>query len=100
MENLLKLPQVITINNINSLRKLYDTIEFSIRNLTTLHVESNTYGALLIPLLTKNLLNEMRIIIARKFNENVWNLDDMMTYFKEELAANERCNSIRTKQKK
>ena len=38
----------------------------------------------------------MRISIARKFNGTVWNLDDTMKYFKEELTANERCYSIRT----
>ena len=84
------------MNNINNLRRLHDTIESSIRNLTALKVESKSYGALLIPLLNEKLPNEIRIIIASKFNGTVWNLDDMMKYFKKELTANERCYSIPT----
>ena len=93
MESLVALPRVESMNKLNELRSIYVQIETTIRNLRSLKVETKTYGSLLIPLLVEKLPNELTVIISRKFENNVWNLDDLLFYFKQELQAKERCPS-------
>ena len=88
------------MENINQLRKLHDQIEGNIRNLEGLGIMPESYGALLIPVLTEKLPEELKMIIARKFEDTVWNLKDMMKYFKSELQAKERYTSISAKKTK
>ena len=48
-------------------------------------------------LLTKNLPSELAMIIARKFSDEIWNLEELMNHFKQELHARERCSSVTVK---
>ena len=93
MESLVALPRVESMNKLNEFRSIYDQIETTIRNLRSLKVETKTYGSLLIPLLAEKLPNELTVIISRKFENNVWNLDDLLFYIKQGLQAKERCPS-------
>ena len=56
MKKLVQLPAVQNSNNVKWLRLFYDQAETSVRNLKTLGVEINTFGSLLIPLLTRLVL--------------------------------------------
>ena len=56
MKKFVQLPAVQNSNNVKWLRLFYDQIETSVRNLKTLGVEINTFGSLLIPLLTRSVL--------------------------------------------
>ena len=60
MENMLKLAPVKSMGNLDGLRKLYDCIETSIRNLNALGVSSAAYGALLVPLINEKLPDELK----------------------------------------
>ena len=65
------LPSVKNQRDAAELRKLFDQVESSVRNLKSLKVEKNSYGSLLVPLLNRKLPNDMRERIARKFDHNV-----------------------------
>ena len=94
MEHLLKLAPIESVSNVQGLRKLYDKVESSVRNLNSLGIMSDNYGALLVPLLSDKLPPSLRVNIARKFSSEVWNLDQMMDHFKTELVAYERCATV------
>ena len=64
------------------------------RNLRTLGIEPLSYGSLLTPLLTEKLPDDLKLIISRKFKNEIWNLEDLLKYFKEELHAKENCSTF------
>ena len=90
----------VTISNIKSdkeirrLRKLYDEVKTSVRNLETLNVETSTYGSLLVPLLTEKLHNDLRISLSRKFENGIWNLNERLDFLKLEVEAKERSAAV------
>ena len=94
MQKFVSLPSVKNQHDAAGLRKLFDQVESSVRNLKSLKVETNSYGSLLVPLLNEKLPNDMRERIARKFDNNVWSLDDMLNFLKRELEATERSLSV------
>ena len=68
----------------------YDQVETSVRNLKTLGVEIKPYGSLLTPLLTEKLPDDLRLRIARKFDNDVWELSEILDLVKNELEVKER----------
>ena len=94
MEALVKLPVVKNDNNVVQLRKMYDLVESSMRNLISLKIMPGSYGALLVPVLTEKLPQEIKMIIARNFTNDIWDIELLMEYFKVELQAKERCVSV------
>ena len=62
--------------------------------MNSLGIPSETYGAFLVPLLTDKLPTSLRLSVARKMTSEIWNLTDMMYYFKIKLVANERCSAV------
>ena len=92
MDTLLSLEPVNTTHNVPALRRLYDQVEANKRGLKSLGVESDTYGTLLLPMLTKKLPAELRLVISRKVDEKDWTLDNVMTALEEEVKERERAN--------
>ena len=56
---------------IPNLQKKLNSLETSVRNLTDLNVEMNSYGTLLINILFDRVPNELEISIFRKFKNDV-----------------------------
>ena len=81
MKKLVSIPRVKNPNDDLNLRKILDQVESSVRNLKSLKVETNSYGQLLFPLLNEKLPNDLRLRIAREFENDVSLLDDMSRYF-------------------
>ena len=54
-------------SGISNLHKIYDGVEFSVRNLKSLKDETSSYGSLLVPLLNEKLPNDIRFNLAREF---------------------------------
>ena len=90
MESLIKLEKIKPINNVKQIRKLYNDVENTVRNLKTLKYDSDKLG-LLIPILNDRLPEELRMIISRRFGNNIWTVDLMLEYLNEELQVKERC---------
>ena len=64
MDVFVKIEKVKSLNDVARLRKLYDSVEMSLRNLTELGVETGTYGTLLINILFDRLPDGLKIIIV------------------------------------
>ena len=56
------------------LKKSYGQVESSIRNWNLLNFHQESYGTFLVHLLSGKLPIEIRLIIARKFREEVWTI--------------------------
>ena len=77
--------------------QIYDRVESSVGNLKSVGIIPDSYGSLPTLLLTEKLPSELRMIIARKFSDEIWNLEELMNHFKQELHARERCSSVTVK---
>ena len=89
MEQFVQLDKIEKSNDVIRLRMFYNKVEITIRNLKSLNIEPSTYGSLLIPVLTSKLPTDLRTLFARKFSNRVWELDELLTLFKNELEAKE-----------
>ena len=89
MTKFVGLPRIRSSNDVSDLRKIYDEVEFSVRNLKSLKVETISYGSLLAPLLNEKLPNDIHLSLARKFKDGLWKLDDMLIFLKAEIEAKE-----------
>ena len=57
MQQLVSFPVIKPVNDVKELRKLYENVESSVRNLKTLDVDPSSYGNLLEPLINTKLPN-------------------------------------------
>ena len=90
MQQFVSLPKFKSANDISGLRKLFDKVENSVRNLKTFSVDPDTYGSLLVPLINEKLPNDLKLLIARQLDSDVWSLSKMLEYLKKEIEAKER----------
>ena len=61
MQQFVSLPVIKSVNDVKRLRKLYEKVESSVRNLKTLDVDPSSYGDLLVLLINAKLPNELRL---------------------------------------
>ena len=94
MESFVKLKPMKSMKNAKGLRAMYHLVEGNVRNLSSLVVPSDTYGKLLVHLLIEKIPHSLRLVISREFDDKVWDLENMLKYFKKELFAKERCASL------
>ena len=79
MDQLLHMDAVSSQHDVKGRRRLYDTIESNVRNLTSVGVKSEAYGALLSSVLMSKLPPELRLIVIRQIGEEEeWKLDSLM----------------------
>ena len=90
MEQFVQFSKIEKINDVVHLRTFYNKVEIIIRNLKSLNIEPSAYGSLLIPVLTSKLPTDLRTLFARKFSDRVWELNEPLNLFKNELEAKER----------
>ena len=76
------------------MRFLCESVETNVRNLKPLCIETSSYGSLLVPLLNEKLPSDLRVAIARNFENNVWTLDEMLKFLKMEIQAKELSLSV------
>ena len=86
MESFLKLQPITSMKNVSGLRAMYDLVEGNVCNLSS--VPSDTYGKL-VHLLIEKIPHTLRFVISREFDGKVWDLENMLQYFKKELFAKE-----------
>ena len=56
----------------------------------TFFAEPDTCGSLLVPLINEKLPDDLKLLIARQFDFDVWSLSKMLEYLKKEIEAKER----------
>ena len=96
MDEMVKIPKVTDMNDVTTLRTVYDKLDTNIRNLKDLSVETASYGSLLTSIIVERVPTELRLVFSRKFGNENWNLE-LMRIFSEELLARERCVPMETK---
>ncbi len=94
MDKLLRLPSISSVRDVKGMRSIYDSIESNVRSLKSLGVNSEMYGSLLAPVMMSKLPNELRLVISRKTTSEVWDLDNLLSSFNEELQAREMCSFV------
>ena len=94
MDVLVKLPKSDNIKDIDKLTKNYNSLETSVRNFSNLGVEITSYRTLLTSIIFGRIPAELKLLISRKFKNNVSNLDILIEIFKEELFESERVQAI------
>ena len=60
--------------DIKGLPKLLHQTESSIRNLSSFDVTTDRYGTLLVPLINDKFPDNIRINIAKKFDDEIWDI--------------------------
>ena len=90
VKQFLSLPPVKSMNGVPGLWNLIDELEGSVRNLKSLKVDPSSYGILLVPLINEKLPTEMRLLVARKFGNKLWDLSEMLRVLKHEMEAKEQ----------
>ena len=92
MDALLNVSGVTSSSNIKNVRTLYDTVEQHCRGADALGVSSDSYGALLIPMLLRKIPEDMRLLVSRKVDgKEGLSLKFLLETFKREIEARERC---------
>ena len=71
-----------------------DKVESCVRNPRTLRIEPLSYRSLLTPLSTEKLSDDLRLVISCQLENEIWNLEDLLKYFKAELQVKENCLTI------
>ena len=86
----MNLEPVPSDRHLRDLLKLYDNTESHIRGLKSLGNESDTYGAILSPVLLAKLLPDLRLIVSRKVFDSKLDVDALLETFELELTTQER----------
>lgn len=90
MNKILKLQGVKYSSNVFALRKLYDELDISIRNLTSLKVDSKSYGPLLIPILLNLLPEDLVLEFNRERTSSEYpDVSVLLAFLKKEVECRE-----------
>ena len=93
MDALLRIESVTESHGVRDLCRLFDDISCHVHSLSTLGVESATYGGLLCPVLMNKIPQDLQLIISHKVSEADWTVNKLMEVIEEELTARERIDA-------
>ena len=94
MNSLFKLPKIVNANA-KDLRELYNKVVINIRALNSAGVNSEHFGAMLIPIVLEKLPNIVRLQISRKLGSDNWNITEFMNSINDEISARENFEFLR-----
>ena len=84
MNKFVTLAKVKNDKDIKDLQKLLDQTKSSIRNLNSVDVTNDIYGTLMVPLINGKLPNNIRISIAKIFDDEMWDIGKLITLLRKE----------------
>ena len=90
INKLLKLSNSGNLNNLKYLRQLYNNIDTQVRSLTSLGMDPDSYGPMLIPVVMSKLPENLKLNITRQFGQDLWDIKLILESFKNELAVLEK----------
>ena len=90
MSALVKLAKVQS-DNVRGLRKFHDDVKSNVRSLRNLGIDSKSYGSLLSTLIIEKLPQNIKLIISRKIETDIWDLTKVLHLISLELRARETC---------
>ena len=94
MNKFVTLAKVKNDKDIKGLRLLLYQTESSVWNLSSLDVTTNRFSTLLVPLTNDKLPDNIRISIAKKFDDGIWDIGKLITLLRKEVEAKERSFAI------
>ena len=94
MNKFVTLQKVKNDKDVRGLRKLLDQSETSMRNLQSLNAETDRYGTLLVPLINDKLPDNLRISIAKNFEDDIWDIETLVKFLCKEVEAKERSLAV------
>ena len=80
----------MNINDVKALRLLYDHVETQVRSLNNLDITCKNYGPMLVPVLMSKLPSELKLLISRKFGKALWDIENILETFQNEIEIRER----------
>ena len=90
IEDLMQLPRVSSKDDLRALRLLYDKIETATRSLKSIGVKSDSYSAVLSPVIMSKVPSELRLFLSRNV-EDEWDLVGLLKKFGEEISLRDKC---------
>ena len=76
IEDLMQLPKVSTNDDLRGLRILYDKLETTTRSLKSIGINSDSYSAILSPVIMSKLPSELRFLISRELKQ-FWEFENL-----------------------
>ena len=96
MDDLLKLPSLGSNCRVKDLRAVLDQLTIHVRGLETLGISAQQYGSLLTPIVMSKLPSDIRLLVARKTNGSLLELNSIIELLKVEVEAREASFSLKT----
>ena len=94
MTALLSLDTIPSIFDLKNSRKFYDEVETQIRRLENLGLDPKSHGSLLVPVFMCKLPDELKLFISRQFGKNIWEITEIMKFFRNEMEDREKINVL------
>ena len=87
----MKLPAVLEQDGVYGLQTFYDQINSHIQSLSTTGVANEHYEPMLSSIILEKLPPEIKLLIPRNMNQDIWDLTQMLEIFSQKLKARETC---------
>ena len=87
MNKFVILAKVKNDKDIKGLRELLDQTESSIQILSSLDVTTDRFGTLLVPFINVKLPDNIRISMAKKIDDERWDIGKLITLLRKEVEA-------------
>ena len=87
MNKFVILAKVKNDKDIKGLRELLDQTESSIQILSSLDVTTDRFGTLLVPFINVKLPDNIRISMAKKIDDEIWDIGKLITLLRKEVEA-------------
>ncbi|GBM20678.1 hypothetical protein AVEN_150654-1 [Araneus ventricosus] len=95
MNKIINIEPVKNSSNLNALRRLYDDLITSVRNLDAMSVTSGSYSCMLIPMVLKKIPYNMVLEFNRKKgSKSEVEVSELLDYIKSEIECRESSNLI------
>ena len=78
MEKLANVPIISSDSNLTEIRKFYDEIESHVRCLDNLNAKSDSYSALLVPMIMEKLPTQLKLAVSRNLRSELWGLAELL----------------------
>ena len=88
MNNLMKLDPIIQ-PSVKEMQKMHCTIEINVRALSSLGINYEHCGPLLVPIILEKLPNTIKLQSSRKLEKENWNIEQFLSAINQEITARE-----------
>ena len=92
---LMNIKPVTAINDIKKVRQVFDFVEVHVRNLHTLEIETDQYGALHVSIVISKLPSDIKLHVSREMPLNEgWDVTLLLHNLKKEIESRKMCSRL------